>query len=116
MTAADDADQSSHVRVVARIRPPSKTELELKSVEAVTSLSSLERSLQTCNYIESNDPELLQVQVPDGQKRWFELDAVFDKNSTQEEVYQMWSKDGCAREYFQGFQLHCVLAYGQVSY
>ena len=114
MTHADV--DPSHVRVVARIRPLSKTEIERKSEEAVTSLSSLEKSLHTRNSFQlSNEPELLQVQVTDGQKRWFELDAVFDKNSTQEEVYIKCGAREAVREYiFKGFNC-TVLAYGQVS-
>ncbi|CAB9516465.1 Kinesin-like protein [Seminavis robusta] len=107
-------DESSNVRVVARIRPLSKTELERKSVEAIVSMSSLEKSLNT-GYQPTTDPELLQVKVPDGQKRWFELDAVFDKNSSQEEVYIRCGARHAVREnIFKGFNC-TVLAYGQTG-
>lgn len=105
----------SHVRVVARIRPLSKTELERKSTEAVTSLASLERSMKKAEFKETNEPELLQVQVPDAPKRWFELDAVFDKNSTQEEVYiKCGAKKAVCENIFKGFNC-TILAYGQVG-
>ena len=107
-------DGASHVRVVARIRPLSKTELEKKCTEAITSMASLEKSLSNI-YKETNEPELLQVQVPDAPKRWFELDAVFDKNSTQEEVYvKCGAKNAVCENIFKGFNC-TVLAYGQVS-
>lgn len=114
MTGPVAADDASHVRVVARIRPLSETELERKSTEALTSLSSLEKSVHG-DFKETNEPELLQVQVPDGQKRWFELDAVFDKNSTQDEVYiKCGAKKAVCENIFKGFNC-TVLAYGQVS-
>ena len=104
----------SHVRVVARIRPLSKTEIERNSTEAVTSLASLERSVQK-EFKETDEPELLQVQVPDAPKRWFELDAVFDKNSTQEEVYiKCGAKNAVCENIFKGFNC-TILAYGQVG-
>ena len=108
------ADNASHVRVVARIRPLSKTELERKSTEAVTSMSSLERSVKK-QFTETDEPELLQVQVPDAPKRWFELDAVFDKNSTQEGVYiRCGAKNAVCENIFKGFN-YTILAYGQVG-
>ena len=78
-------------------------------------MASLEKSLSNI-YKETNEPELLQVQVPDAPKRWFELDAVFDKNSTQEEVYvKCGAKNAVCENIFKGFNC-TVLAYGQVSW
>ena len=105
----------SHVRVVARIRPLSKTELERKTTEAVTSMASLEPGVKKIEYKEVADPELLQVSVPDAPKRWFELDAVFDKNSTQDEVYiKCGAKNAVCNNIFKGFNC-TILAYGQVG-
>lgn len=110
MTAAN----TGNVRVVARIRPLSRTEIEKNSEEAISSLSTLERSFSDFQTV-SNDPEVLQVHVPDGDKRWFELDAVFDKNSSQEEVYvRSGAKNAVINDIFKGFNC-TVLAYGQVS-
>lgn len=105
------------MRVVARIRPLSKTEVERKSIEAITSLAALEQSVSDLSkYKQSNDPELLQVQPPDAPKRWFELDAVFDKNSTQEEVYiKCGAKNAVCNNIFKGFN-STILAYGQVGF
>ena len=112
MTGATEDDES-HVRVVARIRPLSKTEVERSSLESITSLSSLEKSFRG-TFEETNEPEILQVQPPDGQKRWFELDAVFDKNSSQEEVYvKCGAKKAVCENVFKGFNC-TILAYGQV--
>ena len=106
-------DDESHVRVVALIRPLSKTEIERNSQESITSLSTLERSFSN-GFKETNDPEVLQVSPPDGQKRWFEVDAVFDKNSTQEEVYiRCGAKKAVCENVFKGFNC-TILAYGQV--
>ena len=112
MTGAD-AD-SSQVRVVARIRPLSSTEVERNSQEAITSLSSLEKSFRG-TFEETNEPEILQVQPPNAQNRWFEVDAVFDKNSSQEEVYiKCGAKKAVCENVFKGFNC-TILAYGQVS-
>ena len=113
MTAPDASASGGNVRVVSRIRPLSKTEIEQKSEEAISSLSTLERSLSDL-YKVSEDPEVLQVHGADGQKRWFELDAVFDKNSSQEEVYvRSGAKNAVTNDIFKGFNC-TVLAYGQV--
>lgn len=106
--------EDGHVRVVARIRPLSKTEKEKKCVEVITSLAALEKSINN-TIKETNEPELLQVQVPDAPKRWFELDAVFDKNSTQEEVYiKSGARKAVTESIFKGFNC-TVLAYGQTG-
>jgi len=108
-------DDASQVRVVARIRPLSKTEVERNSKEAITSMTSLERSFSN-NFHDSNDPELVQVTVEGGQKRWFEVDAVFDKNSSQQEVYvKCGARAAVCEHIFKGFNC-TVLAYGQVGH
>lgn len=115
MTAPDQAAAGGNVRVVARIRPLSKTEIEKSQEEAISSLSTLEKSFSDITQI-SNDPEVLQVHVPDGQKRWFELDAVFDKDSSQQEVYvRSGAKNAVINDIFKGFNC-TVLAYGQVCW
>jgi len=107
-------DGDGHVRVVARIRPLSKTEKERKCEEVITSLAALERSVHKTIKI-SDEPELLQVAIPDAPKRWFELDAVFDKNSTQEECYlKSGARKAVTESIFKGFNC-TVLAYGQTG-
>ena len=60
-------------------------------------------------------PDVVQVMPQNAPKRWFELDAVFDKTSTQDDVYvQSGAKHAVCENIFKGF--HCtILAYGQTG-
>jgi hypothetical protein len=61
------------------------------------------------------EPEVLEVHPPDTDKRWFELDAVFDGKSTQESVYiQSGAQNAVQNDIFKGFNC-TILAYGQTG-
>lgn len=98
---------ASNVRVVARIRPLAKYELENGSKETVVSLNSLDD-----NTSPTDEPQLVQIK---NQERWFELDAVFDKASTQEDVYiRSGAKQSVVEDIFKGYNA-TILAYGQTG-
>jgi len=101
---------SGNVRVVARIRPLAKYELENGAKETVSSLNALDDDQD-----DLSGPELVQALPLSGDKRWFELDAVFDKSSTQEEVYERCgAKEAVCESIFSGFNC-TILAYGQTG-
>ena len=104
-------DAPSRVRVVARIRPLSKTELKRGSKETVTSMQ-LEPSAVDNN----KEPEMIETKADGGNnKRWFELDAVFDSCSTQEEVYERsGARNAVCEDIFKGYNA-TILAYGQTG-
>ena len=65
------------------------------------------------------EPEVLEVKSTEGNssdgKRWFELDAVLDGNSTQEEAYiKSGAKQAVTQDIFKGFNC-TILAYGQTG-
>lgn len=97
-----------HVRVVARIRPLSQSEQERGSKETITSLQDPSTPAN------GEEPEIIETNGH-GNKRWFELDAVFDPHSTQEQVYE---KSGARRavcdDIFKGYNA-TILAYGQTG-
>lgn len=99
-----DSDSSGNVRVVSRIRPMAKYELE-KGCEPVVS--------KVPNFDDNDGPE--SIQINEGDKRWFELDAVLDQECTQQEVYE---KSGAykaiSEDLFSGFNC-TILAYGQTG-
>ena len=89
-------------------------EKENGSKQIVTSLPSLEGSKRPLSG-PSTEPEVLQVKPPDADKRWFELDAVFDGNSTQQEVYvRSGAQNAVQNDIFKGFNC-TILAYGQTG-
>lgn len=98
-----DAASSKNVRVVGRIRPLAAYEVENGSKPCVVKIPSLN----------DGGPETLQIN--EGEKRWFELDAILDSDSTQLEVYE---KSGAHKaisdDIFQGFNC-TILAYGQTG-
>lgn len=95
-----------HVRVVARIRPLSQTEQEQGSKEAVTSLQDPGNK---------GESELIETTSGITKKRWFELDAVFDKECSQEEVYvRSGAKTAVCEHIFNGYNA-TILAYGQTG-
>lgn len=96
-----------HVRVVARIRPLSQSEEERGSKETIT-------SMQDENSSSNDEPELIETNG-NGNKRWFELDAVFDPLSTQELVYQKsGARNAVCNDIFKGYNA-TILAYGQTG-
>jgi len=114
-SSSSSSSSSSNVKVVARIRPLSGSEIERGSKESVTSLGS--GGANGGGAIGGgNNTECLQVNDPsDGQKRFFELDAVFDQNSTQDEIYQRCgAKQAVTEDIFRGFNC-TILAYGQTG-
>lgn len=97
---------SSNVRVVGRIRPLAEYEKEKGCQEVL-------RCLPSDPITGSGTSEVIQIEGAD--KRWFELDAVFDGNSTQDEVYvKSGAKQAVTEDIFQGFNC-TILAYGQTG-
>ncbi len=114
MGAPKAAEASGNVRVVARIRPLAKYEIENGSKEIVTSLPSLSSSLGGPIQIPT-EPEVVELKPAGAEKRWFELDAVLDGKSTQEEAYiKSGAQQAVTQDLFKGFNC-TVLAYGQTG-
>jgi hypothetical protein len=114
-SASSITPSSSNVRVVARIRPLAKYEQENGSKQIVSSLPSSSKSnSQSESESGNNEPEVLQVSTS-SDKRWFELDAVLDASSSQEDVYvQSGAKRAVCHDLIQGFNC-TILAYGQTG-
>lgn len=132
---------ASNVRVIARIRPLAKYEIDNGSKPIISSLPSLanlqhqqqpscgrHRDGENVRPAENDactqepslptEPEVLEIQPTAGggaDKRWFELDAVLDGACTQREVYR---RSGAQRavtaDLFRGFNC-TILAYGQTG-
>lgn len=112
--AASAVSSESKIRVIARIRPLAKYEIENGSSQIVSALPS---SLGSTGPITgpSEEPEILEVKPPAADKRWFELDAVFDEKSSQRDVYIKSGAQNAVREdIFKGFNC-TILAYGQTG-
>lgn len=108
------AAAEGNVRVVARIRPLAKYELENGSKQIVNSLPSLSSTLGGPIQIPT-EPEVLEVKPEGAEKRWFELDAVLDGKSTQEEAYiKSGAQLAVTQDLFKGFNC-TILAYGQTG-
>jgi hypothetical protein len=118
---------------VARIRPLAKYEIESGSQPVVSSLLSGSTSNNNKSALAAKgkgkndasslrlpplptDPEVVQVISNDADdKRWFELDAVLDGNSTQAEVYwKTGAQQAVSQDLFQGYNC-TILAYGQTG-
>jgi hypothetical protein len=109
------ADSSGNVRVVARIRPLAKYELANGSKQIVNCLPSLSSSIRGGPIQVPTEPEVLEVKPAGAEKRWFELDAVLDGNSTQEEAYiKSGAQLAVTLDLFKGFNC-TILAYGQTG-
>lgn len=117
------SSSASNVRVVARIRPLAKYEIENGSKQIVTSLPGLNTVGGGDDGEDGDDikvptePEILQVQPSSSsaEKRWFELDAVLDDNSTQRETYiKSGAQQAVTEDIFKGFNC-TILAYGQTG-
>ena len=115
---------ASNVRVVARIRPLAKYELENGSKQIVNSLPGISNNNGNNKDGNNNiddiievptEPEVLEVQPAGAEKRWFELDAVLDETSTQREAYiKSGAQLAVTSDLFKGFNC-TILAYGQTG-
>ena len=92
-TATSNDDQNQNVRVVARLRPLSKKEIDENGSEATKASGR-------------------QI-IVEGQRN-FEYDAVFGPQTTQEEVYKATAGDTVEKNIFRGFNV-TILAYGQTG-
>ena len=100
-----------HVRVVARVRPLAKYELE-KNCQSV---------VQKVPNASKNEPEVLQINNggsggPESEStKWFELDAVLDEQCSQQQVYeQSGAYRAISQDLFGGYNC-TILAYGQTG-
>ena len=106
---------ASNVRVVARIRPLAKYELENGSKQIVNSLPGINKISNKDIIQVPTEPEVLEVQPAGAEKRWFELDAVLDGTSTQREAYiKSGAQLAVTSDLFKGFNC-TILAYGQTG-
>jgi hypothetical protein len=111
--SSSNARSASNIRVVARIRPLAKYEIENGSKQIIDSLPSLVSAPPVTG--PSTEPEVLQVKPPNAEKRWFELDAVFDGQSNQRDVYvKSGAQQAVCLDIFKGFNC-TILAYGQTG-
>jgi hypothetical protein len=100
----DASSSTKNVRVVGRIRPLAQYEIENGSKPCV---------IKVPNILNDDGPETLQIN--EGEKRWFELDAILDSDSTQREVYEKsGARKAISEDIFQGFNC-TILAYGQTG-
>ena len=96
-------NKSSHVRVVARIRPLSSTELSQGAKVVAAKKPMVPRRFHASEGVEFNGND----------RRCFELDSVFDPCSTQEQVYEgSGAKKAVCEDMFNGFNC-TILSYGQ---
>lgn len=110
----ESGSNDSKIRVVARVRPLAQYELENGSKQIVNSLPSIGRRNGPLSG-PVLEPEVLEVHPPNAEKRWFELDGVFDGRSTQESVYiQSGAQNAVQSDIFKGFNC-TILAYGQTG-
>ena len=90
---SNNDDPNQNVRVVARLRPLSKKEIDENSKEA---------TIASGKHI-----------IVEGQRN-FEYDAVFGPQTTQEEVYKATAGNTVEKNIFRGFNV-TILAYGQTG-
>eukprot|EP00934_Nitzschia_sp_Nitz4_P007192 Nitzschia sp. Nitz4//scaffold344_size17659//1756//3891//NITZ4_008808-RA/size17659-processed-gene-0.17-mRNA-1//-1//CDS//3329548603//7182//frame0 len=110
-----NSDTDTKIRVIARIRPLAKYELENGSQAIVQALPSPMGNSGPIHSGPALEPEILQVKPPETDKRWFELDAVFDEQSTQKDVYvRSGAQMAVTDDIFRGFNC-TILAYGQTG-
>jgi hypothetical protein len=117
---SNGSGKSNTVRVVARIRPLAGYEKENGSRQVISALPSSSTTVSGLDAAAggpTTETEMLQVDFPgleDG-KRWYELDAVFDGNSTQRDVYvKSGAQNSVCEVLFQGYNC-TILAYGQTG-
>jgi len=118
------SSSSGNVRVVGRIRPLAAYEIEKGCSPVVKSLPSETNKLSALPFEPDDEdctptvePEVVQVEnnrsdSNDNNRRWFELDAVFDGESTQQQVYiKSGAKQAVMKDLFKGYNC-TILAYG----
>ena len=104
---------SNKVRVVGRIRPLAKYEVQNGSKVIVTKVPGKSGRVVS-------ETETIQIDTDEGDtntntNRWFELDAVLDETSTQREVYEeSGAENAIAEDLFCGYNA-TILAYGQTG-
>lgn len=100
--------EAQNVRVVARVRPLSTKELaEANNSDSI--IADVERTTIRVVGDSSSNTDL-----PSGDKRKFEFDAVFGPRSTQEQVYNETCGDMISTSIFRGYNA-TILAYGQTG-
>jgi len=100
----EKAKNSNKVRVIARIRPLAKYEVQNGSQAVVTKVPG-----------NGNSSECLQVLETNNKNRWFELDAILDETSNQKEVYEKsGAQKAISQDLFEGYNA-TILAYGQTG-
>jgi hypothetical protein len=99
------SSSEGNVRVVLRVRPMAKYELEKGCKQVVHRVPKADES--------DDSPEA--VQINQAEKRFFELDAVLDETYSQKDLYE---RSGAARaiteDLFKGYNC-TILAYGQTG-
>jgi len=111
--------KSNNVRVIARIRPLAQYEIDNGSISIVHALPGIKsnnsETTAALTAFPNNEPECLQVDVPNAEKIWFQLDAVLDEASSQEDAYiQSGAQQAVNNDLIQGFNC-TILAYGQTG-
>jgi hypothetical protein len=102
---SDASKSATNVRVVGRIRPMAAYELEKGCKQVLRCLPGSGGG--------GSSSEVIQIES--AEKRWFELDAAFDGNSSQQEVYvRSGAQKAVTEDLFQGFNC-TILAYGQTG-
>ncbi|KAL7456929.1 hypothetical protein ACHAWC_008414 [Mediolabrus comicus] len=110
-STTEDAS-SSNVRVVARLRPLSTKEKNEQSNNS--NVESIRANIHSSSIAildnTNNDPN----NSNNNSSRQFDFDAVFEPNSTQEEVYKNTVGDMITKSIFRGYNA-TILAYGQTG-
>ena len=107
------SSSSNNVRVVGRIRPMAKYEVQNGSKVIVTKVPG--KSGRGVFETETIQIDTDESDTNTNTNRWFELDAVLDETSTQREVYeQSGAENAIAEDLFCGYNA-TILAYGQTG-
>ena len=117
------SNNNNHVRVVARIRPLATYEKEKNCRPVVSGLPSNKNGSSPATG-PTTEPQVIQVQESNTNttttaatngKRFFELDAVFDWDSTQQDLYvASGAQSAIVDDLFRGYNC-TILAYGQTG-
>jgi len=112
-------NKSNNVRVVGRIRPLAKYEIRNGSKVVVTKLPGYQQYDEHNNAVAG--PDTLQIEDENNPNdshsshRYYELDAVLDDTSTQNDVYEKsGARNAIAEDLFCGYNA-TILAYGQTG-
>jgi hypothetical protein len=104
---ADDA--SSNVRVVARLRP-----LSTKEKNEINNVESIRANIHSSSIAILDNNDTTTLSTNNNNSRQFDFDAVFEPNSSQEEVYKKSCGDMITKSIFRGYNA-TILAYGQTG-